>query len=578
MKLETFFDKFEMFADAPKAVAKMRELVLELAVKGALSERHASDQVYAGWREFVTKLDEGCRDADTDLEPPFEIPTAWRWTCLDDLGTTRVRNDVEDSARVSFVPMALISSTYGVAAQSEERTWSEIKKGFTHFADGDVVMAKITPCFENAKSAVMRNLVNGVGAGTTELHVFRRGTDLVLPEFVLLYVKTRGFITRGEPRMTGSAGQKRVPREYFATSPFPLPPLAEQKRIVAKVDELMKLCDRLEAQQQEREEKHKALSRASLARFADAPTPANLQFIFHPSYTIAPADLRKSILTLAVQGKLVPQDPEDEPAEKLVEKVSALRKQFSPSKRAKAEKKIRELDDAKCGHHVPDSWTWCRLGELVLDFRYGTSRKCARNAGGVPVLRIPNIQSGRIDSTDLKFTDMPPAEFKELRLQDGDLLLVRSNGSENLVGRSAVASVDDERFAYAGYLVRARFPKNEVFAPFLQIALSTPSVRDQIEGPIRTTSGVKNINTTELSNLVLPLPPLAEQRRIVAKVDELMKLVDALETQLAASRATAANLLAAIVAELTGTPNNGKASVPTSTSTGTGRRGRPPKS
>ena len=217
MKLKTFFEKFDQFADAPDAVEKMRELLLDLAVKGALSERHASDQHDAAWREFVTKLDERSRDADTDSEPPFEIPTAWRWACLDDLGTTRVRNDVEDSTRASFVPMALISSTYGVAAQSEERTWSEIKKGFTHFADGDVVMAKITPCFENAKSAVMRNLVNGVGAGTTELHVFRRGTELVLPDFVLLYVKTRGFIRRGEPRMTGSAGQKRVPRGYFAT-------------------------------------------------------------------------------------------------------------------------------------------------------------------------------------------------------------------------------------------------------------------------------------------------------------------------------------------------------------------------
>ena len=347
MKLETFFEKFDQFADAPDAVAKMRELVLELAAKGALSERHASDQDDPAWREFVTKFDQRSCDSYTDAEPPFEIPAEWRWTCLDDLGTTKVRNDVEDSTRVSFVPMALISSTYGVAAQSEERTWSEIKKGFTHFADGDVVMAKITPCFENAKSAVMRNLINGVGAGTTELHVFRRGTDLVLPEFALLYVKTRGFITRGEPRMTGSAGQKRVPREYFATSPFPLPPLAEQKRIVAKVDELMALCDRLEAHQQERETRHAALARASLARFADAPTSANLPFLFHPSYAIPPADLRKSILTLAVQGKLVSQDPNDEPAE-----VPAL----SRVTKSKGER--------EAPFELPGNWKWMQLGQV----------------------------------------------------------------------------------------------------------------------------------------------------------------------------------------------------------------------
>lgn len=113
-----------------------------------------------------------------------------------------------------------------------------------------------------------------------------------------------------------------------------------------------------------------------------------------------------------------------------------------------------------------------------------------------------------------------------------------------------MASAQDERFAYAGYLVRARVPKEEVFAPFLQVALSAPSVRNQVEGPIRTTSGVKNINTTELSNLVIPLPPLAEQRRISAKVDQLMAMVDALEAQLATSRATVENLLDAFVCEL----------------------------
>ena len=568
MKLETFFKKFEMFADAPKAVAKMRELVLELAVKGALSERHASDQVYAGWREFVTKLDEGCRDADTDLEPPFEIPTAWRWTCLDDLGTTRVRNDVEDSARVSFVPMALISSTYGVAAQSEERTWSEIKKGFTHFADGDVVMAKITPCFENAKSAVMRNLVNGVGAGTTELHVFRRGTDLVLPEFVLLYVKTRGFITRGEPRMTGSAGQKRVPREYFATSPLPLPPLAEQKRIVAKVDELMTLCDRLEAQQQEREEKQKALSRASLARFADAPTPANLQFIFHPSYTIAPADLRKSILTLAVQGKLVPQDPNDEPAEDLLNRIRLRQTKETANHRSELENQFE----------VPATWCWAELGDFVESMSNGIYKPSKFYSDtGTACVRMFNIQDGRLDLAKLKRLDLTPSEIDQYRLEVGDLLVNRVNSRE-LVGKCAVIEANGEPLVFEAMNIRVRLVERQHLPSYMNLVLRTDRIRELFQNSSKQAIGQASINQPQVAGVAIPLPPFAEQRRIVAKVEELMKLVDALETQLAASRATAANLLAALVAELTGTPNTAKASVPASTNTGTGRRGRPPKS
>ena len=113
-----------------------------------------------------------------------------------------------------------------------------------------------------------------------------------------------------------------IRHQEYLRSEIPLPPLAEQKRIVAKVDELMALCDRLEAQQQERETQQAALARAAVARFADAPTPANLELLFHKSYSVSPADLRKTILTLAVQGKLVPQDPNDEPASNFLSQIA----------------------------------------------------------------------------------------------------------------------------------------------------------------------------------------------------------------------------------------------------------------
>jgi type I restriction enzyme S subunit len=548
MTLDTFFEKFAQFADAPDAVAKMRELVLELAVKGALSERHASEQDDPAWREFIAKFDQRRSDSDIGTETPFEIPDEWRWARLDDLGTTRVRNDVEDSTRVSFVPMALISSTYGVAAQSEERTWSEIKKGFTHFADGDVVMAKITPCFENAKSAVMRNLVNGVGAGTTELHVFRRGTDLVLPEFVLLYVKTRGFITRGEPRMTGSAGQKRVPREYFATSPFPLPPLAEQKRIVAKVDELMALCDRLALQQQERETRHAALARASLARFADAPTPANLPFLFHPSYPIPPADLRKSILTLAVQGKLVPQDPNDEPAEELVRRLLAEKARLLAAGELNREKAIPPLDDASVPYGLPNGWCWSRLGDLSHCVTSGSRDWAAHYSDeGAIFVRMGNLSrnSYRLRMDKVQHV-MPPsnAEGNRTRLEAGDVLI-------SITGEVGLLGLIPDGFGEAyinQHTCLVRLPA-ELRNRFIPEFFRSPFAQGYFNAPQR---GLKNsFRLTDVTTMPVPIPPLAEQRRIVAKVEQLMALVDTLETQLAASRATAANLLSALVAELT---------------------------
>ena len=139
----------------------------------------------------------------------------------------------------------MITTDYGAASNHEVRRWGDIKKGYTHFAEGDVGLAKITPCFQNGKSTVFRNLTGGLGSGTTELHIVR--PLLVNPDFILLFLKCPYFIETGVPKMTGTAGQKRLPAEYFAYSPFPLPPHAEQHRIVAKVDELMALCDRLEA-------------------------------------------------------------------------------------------------------------------------------------------------------------------------------------------------------------------------------------------------------------------------------------------------------------------------------------------
>jgi type I restriction enzyme S subunit len=541
MKLETFFEKFEQFADAPNAVTKMRELVMWSAFCGAFSSE-ARDQPMP--EEFAV--------VGAPTLP--SIPSSWKWQRGDKVfevirGVSYKKNDVSDSSADGFFPV-LRANNIGNKINFDDLVY--VPRGnirdeqFVRRGDILIAMSSGSKKLVGKAAPIASEFEGAFGAFCGVIRNKSEMPDEVLARYFQSPQYTSWVTAAGR-----GIGINNLGRGDLDSLPIPTPPLAEQYRIVAKVDELMALCDRLEAQQQERDTRHAALARASLARFAEAPTPANLDFLFHPSYTITPTDLRKSILTLAVQGKLVPQDTNDEPAKALIDRVTELREHSLAGKRAKVAKIIRKLDESESDHSIPDDWAWCRLGDLVLDFRYGTSRKCAREGSGVPVLRIPNIQSGKIDSTDLKFTDMPTSEFDELCLREGDILLVRSNGSENLVGRSAVVSAEDERFAYAGYLVRARIPGKVVYSPYLHIALSTPSVRSQIEGPIRTTSGVKNINTTELSNLVLPLPPLAEQRRIVAKVDQLMALVDQLETQITASRASAAKLMAAVVAELT---------------------------
>ncbi len=346
METTTFFDNFECLVEAPGGVAKLRELILQMAVSGKLVPQDPSDEpaaVLLGRIDAAKKsLERGSRvtkDAVvTEIqasELPCRVPPNWVWTRLRRVGIVSPRNEALDDTEASFVPMALISATYAEPIQMETRPWKEIRQGFTHFAEGDVVMAKITPCFQNGKSAVVRGLRNDIGAGTTELHVFRPVADTMCPEYVLIYLKSPRFLADGVGRMTGSAGQKRVPTEYFANNPFPLPPLDEQRRIVAKVDELMRLCDELEGRvERQREARERLSAAAALDRLVTAPDPAefatcwqricdHFDLLYDAPETLA--QLRQTILQLAVQGRLVPQDPSDEPATVLREQIREQR-------------------------------------------------------------------------------------------------------------------------------------------------------------------------------------------------------------------------------------------------------------
>jgi type I restriction enzyme S subunit len=304
-------------------------------------------------------------------------------------------------------------------------------------------------------------------------------------------------------------------------------------------------------QQQERETRHAALARASLARFADEPTPANLTFLFHPSYAISPADLRKSILTLAVQGKLVPQDPNDEPAEELASRLERERSRIATEQGVRLPKNVPPLTADNYPHDVPESWQWSRIGHLALVIDYGTSQKADTDSSKVPVYRMGNIVGGRLVDENLKYVDARIDDLPGLYLKTDDILFNRTNSYE-LVGKAGIFTGRDNTATFASYLIRIRLPSTLLFPTFFSIAMTAPYFRQtQIEPEVVQQCGQANFNGTKLASTVVPLPPLAEQRRIVAKVEQLMALVDELETQLAASRATAENLLAAIVAELT---------------------------
>ena len=327
--------------------------------------------------------------------------------------------------------------------------------------------------------------------------------------------------------------------------------------MLAKVDELMALCDQLEAQQKECDEQQVQLNRAALARFSEAPNVSNLNYIFHKSYHIPPADLRKTILTLAVQGKLVPQDPKDEPAAELVESIATLKTNLVKDSLIQKEKKIREIENTEIQFSIPETWNWCRFGKLCELITKGSSPKWQGISYVSPGEGILFVTSENVGSYNLKKMDEPKyveKRFNEIQgrsiLQKGDILVTLVGAS---IGRTAVYNLSEPaNINQAVAIARIVRGISDIDTRYLLHYLNSPAGVESMLSS-RVTTAQPNISLKDVNEFTIPLPPTAEQHRIVAKVDQLMALVDQLEAQLEQSRSTATNLMNALVAELTPT-------------------------
>ncbi len=196
----------------------------------------------------------------------------------------------------------------------------------------------------------------------------------------------------------------------------------------------------------------------------------------------------------------------------------------------------------------PVGWKQVCVSDVIENLKYGTSKKCEYAKRGVPVLRIPNVANGQISHDDLKYAELPPAELKQLRLEPGDVLVIRSNGSVSLVGRSALVGEEERGFAYAGYLIRLRPLNTAVLPEFLNLVLGSYDVRLQVELEARSTSGVNNINSDELRALEFMLPPIEEQREIVRRFHALFKRADRIEAELNTAQAKVEKLMPSLLA------------------------------
>ena len=263
-----------LFADQLTQLENLNQAILQEAVQGKLVKQDPKDEPASELLKRIKAEKATLRQAkgkgkkEKPLPPikpeeiPFEIPENWVWCRLGEICEVNPRNKVNDEIDAGFIPMPMVSQLFGVKPTYEVRKWGAIKSGFTHFANNDVIVAKITPCFENSKAGIISDLPNGIGAGTTELNVLR-GNQYVLPEYIYAFVKRIDFLKNGERIMKGVAGQQRVPTDYFYNTLIPLPPLSEQKRIVAEIEKQFALTKQLKehiiANQQATEQLLKAL-------------------------------------------------------------------------------------------------------------------------------------------------------------------------------------------------------------------------------------------------------------------------------------------------------------------------------
>ena len=554
-------EHYNKVVDAPGAISRLRRFILDLAIRGKLVPQEPSDERAEELLKRIVTITTQSPNAlakktiksgpdPADESARFALPTSWCWSNLAEIGFLSPRNDAQDDAAASFVPMSLIPAEYGVPSNHEVRRWGEIKKGYTHFAEGDVCLAKITPCFQNGKSSVFRNLTGGIGSGTTELHIVR--PVLVDPEYILIFLKSPGFIQAGTPRMTGTAGQKRVPIEYFAHSPFPLPPLAEQHRIVDKVNELMTLCDSLDNAYLNRESARDLFAASCIARLnhtdrgpLDVNDDADLAVEAADVLTTRPdqiQDLRQAVLSLAVRGKLVPQNPMDETANQLLKQFAASKAEM---KRKTGDPRIKM---ARCpgGDEspvpLPPGWSVQSFENLFLfiDYRGGTPPK---TNDGVPLITAKNIRMGFLNREPHEYVSKQTYKAWMVRgfPRGGDLLFT----TEAPLANVCVNNID-EPFALAQRAICLQ-PFAPINTRYLMFALMSEPMQAIIHANA-TGLTAKGIKAAKLKPLSIPIPPLAEQHRIVGRIDELMMLCERLEASLTATLGIRRALLDALIA------------------------------
>jgi type I restriction enzyme S subunit len=545
-------------------IKKLRELILELAVQGKLVPQDSNDEPASVLLEQIEvekaqlvkekKIKKPkALPPIADDERPFDLPIGWKWTRLGSIGFTQTGGTPKKThpdhfgTDIPFIKPADIQPN-GVEYNNEGLSFAgEIALGRTAPA-GSILMVcigTIGKCYFIDRPCTFNQQINSV-TPFTDITAF------------IFRALSANYFQNSAWALSSSTTIAILNKGKWESLAVPLPPLSEQHRIVAKVDELMALCDKLEQQTNDQLEAHETLVETLLGTLTQSQSAselsenwARLSKHFDSLFTTESSidKLKQTILQLAVMGRLVEQNPNDEPASVLLKKIAAEKELLVKEKKLKKQKPLPPISEDEKPFELPTGWEWCRFGHLFRSFSNGLykSAKFYTDAGVIS-LRMYNIQDGDIDFTNARRVELDPSELEQYRLREDDLLINRVNSKE-LVGKTAIIPYYHEPLVFESMNMRARPFADQLAPAFLNLFMKSSLAKDALYAHAKEAIGQASINQGQVSSLVAPLPPQSEQQRIVAKVDQLMTLCDQLKDRLKHSNETRCQLADALVSK-----------------------------
>ncbi|GAA6186451.1 restriction endonuclease subunit S [Aliiglaciecola sp. NS0011-25] len=548
-------------------IKKLRELILELAVRGKLVPQDPNDEPASELlkevlqekadltKEKKIKKTKRLDEINTD-DFPFELPLGWEFARLNDFGdwgagSTPTRSNTDFyGGNIPWFKSGELNSEF-ISESEEYITELALQKSSVRYNKvGDVLVAMYGATIGKCSILAIRGTTNqAVCACTPFSKIFNR--------YLLLILK--GYKNRLIGMGAGGA-QPNISREKLISTVAPLPPLNEQHSIVAKVDELMALCDQLETQTESSIQAHQTIVETLLVTLTNAKDAdefneswqrisQHFDVLFTTEASID--QLKQTILQLAVMGKLVKQDPDDEPASKLLERIATEKQQLIKGGKIKKQKPLPPITDDDKPFELPNGWAWCALAELITIMDAGWSPACppepSLNEKTWGVLKTTAVQSMEFREYENKMLPSNKEPKLQYEVKVGDILITRA-GPKNRVGVSCLVQETRPRLMISDKLIRFHLIEVGLSERFISLCLNAGATAEYLEfAKSGMAESQMNISQDKLKGAPVPLCPLNEQSRVISKVDQLMSLCDSLKESLNEAQNTQFHLSDAIV-------------------------------